>query len=210
MIPKIKILIVDDHNLIAEAWESILNAEDNFEVIGKATTEREAIEIALEESPDIVLMDINLAEGDGFSCTSQIYGQLPKTKILGLSFHDDLTLIKKLFSNGASGYLTKTSSFKELITAIDTINNGEEYICTEVKNKYFKQMMNDNDTSKELTNREIEIVKLIAAGLTSIVIGDQLNVSNRTIDTHRHNILKKINLHNSAQLGIWAKNKGYI
>lgn len=210
MIPKVKILIVDDHNLIAEAWESILNAEDDFEVVGRAATESKAIEIALEERPDIVLMDINLAEGDGFSCTSQIYNQLPKTKVIGLSIHDDLALVKKLFSNGASGYLTKNCSSEELIIAINTIKTGEEYICAEIKNKYFQKMMNGDSSSKELTDREIEIVKLIATGLTSKVIGDQLNVSNRTIDTHRHNILKKLDLQNSAQLSIWAKNKGYV
>lgn len=210
MLPKIKILIVEGHQLIAEAWGCVLNTVANFEVVSTVDNEKDAIEIALDKRPDIVLMGLNLTEGDGFSCTFEIYNQLPKTKIIGLSIHDDLALVKKLLKKGASGYLTKNCSSDELINAINQVSKGSEYICSEIKNKFFKRVMGNKSLSKELSNREIEIVKLIAAGMTSKVIGVQLHVSNRTIETHRNNILHKLALLNAAQLGIWAKNKGFV
>ncbi|MDX1653231.1 MAG: response regulator transcription factor [Brumimicrobium sp.] len=207
---KIKILIVDDHNLIAQAWMSILKAEQSMEVVGIATGETEAIQMAQAYRPNIVLMDINLKQGDGFEATKTIMNKLPKVNVIGLSIHDDTALVKKLLSNGAKGYLTKNSSKEELIRAIEKVDSGEQYICEEIKDKFVKTMFGTESSEPELTNREIEIVKLIAGGLTSKEIGNILNVSNRTVDTHRHNILKKLNLPNSAQLSIWAKNKGYI
>lgn len=206
----LKILIVDDHNLIAEAWEGILQAEDNIVVLGKAKGEDEAVKIALEKRPDVVLMDINLAQGDGFGCTSQISSQLPKVRIIGLSIHDDLALVKKLFKNGASGYLTKNSSKDVLMDAIKSVMKGEEFICKEIKDKYFEKLMSGEKSEEELTEREHDIVRLVAHGKTSKEIGDELHVSNRTVDSHRHRIFKKLNMNNTAQLVIWAKNKGII
>ncbi|MEX2484601.1 MAG: response regulator transcription factor [Brumimicrobium sp.] len=206
----IKILIVDDHNLIAQAWTSILQAEADLEVVGIATGSEDAFQMAQAYRPHIVLMDINLKEGDGFEATRAIINNLPKVKVIGLSIHDDTALVKKLLSSGAKGYLTKNSSKDELIKAIHKVDLGEQYICDEVKDKFVKSMFSSEDSEPELTSREIEIVKLIAKGLTSKDIGTSLNVSNRTIDTHRHNILKKLNIPNSAQLSIWAKNKGFV
>jgi two-component system invasion response regulator UvrY len=207
---KIKVLIVDDHNLIAQAWTSILQEEEDMNVVGIASSSEEAQQMAHAYRPNIVLMDINLKEGDGFEATEAIINKQPKTKVIGLSIHDDTALVKKIISKGALGYLTKNSSKQELIKAIRTVDSGQQYICEEIKDKFLKSMFSSDEESVELTNREIEIVKLIATGMTSKEIGSKLNVSNRTIDTHRHNILKKLNIPNSAQLGIWAKNKGYI
>lgn len=206
----LKILIIDDHNLIAEAWEGILQAEPNLTVIGKARGEDEGVAIALKERPNIVLMDINLAQGDGFGCTTRISEQLPKVKIIGLSIHDDLALVKKLFKNGASGYLTKNSSTETLLEAIRTVSDGEEFICKEIKDKYFEKLMSNDKNEEELTEREHDIVRLVAVGKTSKEIGEELHVSNRTVDSHRHRIFKKLNMNNTAQLVIWAKNKGLV
>lgn len=207
---KLKVLIVDDHNLIAEAWEGILQSEDHISVVGKAKGEDEGVELALDKRPDIVLMDINLAQGDGFGCTSRISEQLPKVRIIGLSIHDDLALVKKLFKNGASGYLTKNSSTDVLLDAIKTVMKGEEFICKEIKEKYFEKLMSGDKGEEELTEREYDIVRLVALGKTSKEIGEELHVSNRTVDSHRHRIFKKLNMNNTAQLVIWAKNKGVI
>jgi DNA-binding NarL/FixJ family response regulator len=181
-----------------------------MQVVGIAASSEEAQQMAHSYRPNIVLMDINLKEGDGFEATEAIINKQPKTKVIGLSIHDDTALVKKIISKGALGYLTKNSSKEELIKAIRTVDLGQQYICEEIKDKFLKSMFSNEGDAVELTNREIQIVKLIATGLTSKEIGQNLNVSNRTIDTHRHNILKKLNIPNSAQLGIWAKNKGYI
>ena len=206
----VKILIVDDHHLIAQAWSTVLQEQESFEVIGTAAGERDAIALAKSYRPEVILMDINLKEGDGFQATKEISNTLPKTSIIGLSIHDDTALVKKMLNHGAKGYLTKNSSKEELIKAINEVHNGNQYICEEIKEKFVKSMFGGEEEQPELTNREIEIVKLIAKGFTSRDIGDQLSVSNRTVDTHRHNILKKLNIPNSAQLSIWARDKGYV
>lgn len=206
----INILIVDDHNLIAQAWSTILSEEEDFKVIGTASGAREAVSIAKSYRPNIVLMDLNLKEGDGFTCTEEINNTLPNVRIIGLSIHDDTALVKKMLSKGAKGYLTKNSSKEELTAAIRQVNDGNQYICNEIKEKYVSSMFGGGSDEPELTNREIEIVKLIAQGFTSKDIGLQLDVSNRTVDTHRHNILKKLDIPNSAQLSIWARDKGFV
>lgn len=206
----INILIVDDHHLIAQAWTTILETQDGFDVKATASGAKEAVELARKYRPNIILMDINLKDGDGFECTKEICNTLPNVKVIGLSIHDDTALVKKILANGANGYLTKNSSKEELIEAIKQVHGGNQYICNEIKDKYVKSMFGGGNEEPELTNREIEIVKLIAKGFTSKDIGEQLNVSNRTVDTHRHNILKKLDLPNSAQLSIWTRDKGYV
>ena len=157
-------------------------------------------------------MDINLKGSSGFEATENIINQIPKVKVIGLSIHDDLSVVKKIFSLGATGYLTKNSSKKELIESIHRVYRGEKFICEEINERFSKtNKMDEKDSNKkELTTKEIEIIKYITQGLTSKEIGEMLKISNRTVDTHRHNILKKLEIPNSAQLSTWAKEKGYV
>jgi DNA-binding NarL/FixJ family response regulator len=212
MSESIKVLIVDDHKLIVEAWTNILNTVSNFSVCGCADNAEDALFLSHRHRPDIILMDINLKGSSGFEATESIINQLPKTKVIALSIHDDLSIVKKIFTIGATGYLTKNSSKKELIESIQKVFDGEKYICEEIKERFLASAMNGNDENakKELTSKEIEIVKFITKGLTSKEIGEMLNISNRTVDTHRHNILKKLDIPNAAQLSSWAKEKGYV
>lgn len=208
----IKVLIVDDHTLISEAWTSLLSTAPGISVIGNADSEEDAFDKAMQLRPDIILMDINLGQGSGIDATIKINDVLPKTKIIGLSLHDDITYVKKFLAVGAKGYLTKNTNKSELISAIHEVNQGNLFIGKEIKDRYFTSLLNmDTATSqKELTMKEIEIVKLIANGLTSKEIGVKLFLSPRTIEKHRHNILKKLSLPNAAQLSSWAKDKGYV
>lgn len=203
------ILIVEDQVLIAEAWSLILSTE-GFEVCSMARGAKQAIEEAKKYRPDIVLMDINLKEGDGYEVTEEIVNTLPKTKVIGLSFYDEIALVKKMINKGAKGYLTKDCSKSELIEAINSVMDGEQYISKEIKDKFVSSMLNEREAEVELTSREIEVIKLIAKGFTSKEIGKHLDVSSRTIDTHRYNALKKLDLPNSALLSIWAKEKGFV
>lgn len=207
----IKILIVDDHNLIVEAWTNILNAVDGYIVCGSCDTAEEALTLTHRYRPDIVLMDINLKGGTGFEATDNIMNQIPKTKIIGLSIHDDLSIVKKIFAKGAKGYLTKNSSKTELIASIRKVHNNETFVCDEIKDRFFNSALNEDDstTKKDLTSKEIDIIRYISKGMTSKEIGDILNISHRTVETHRHNILKKLDIPNSALLTSWAKDKGY-
>lgn len=208
----IKVLIVDDHKLISEAWTSLLKDAPGISVIGNADNENDAFDKAIQFRPDIILMDINLGQGSGIDATIKINDALPKTKVIGLSLHDDITYVKKFLAVGAKGYLTKNTNKSELISAIHEVNQGNLFIGKEIKDRYFTSLLNmDTATSqKELTMKEIEIVKLIANGLTSKEIGVKLFLSPRTIEKHRHNILKKLSLPNAAQLSSWAKDKGYV
>ncbi len=162
--------------------------------------------------PDVVLMDINLGEGSGFNATEKINDSMPKTRVIGLSLHDDITYVKKFLSIGAKGYLTKNTNKTELIDAIHNVYKGETFIGSDIKDRYFTSLLNvkPGDSKKELTMKEIEIVKLISKGFTSKEIAEQLFISHRTVETHRHNILKKLDLPNAAQLSSWAKEKGYV
>ena len=207
----IKVLIVDDHKLISEAWSSLLKDAPQIVVCGTADSEKSAFDQSIIHKPDIVLMDINLGPGSGLSAAQKILDTLPKTRVIGLSLHDDITYVKKFLSMGAKGYLTKNTNKSELISAIHAVYNGELFIASEIKDRYFASLLNvDDSEKKELTMKEIEIVKWIAQGLTSKEIADKLFVSHRTIETHRHNILKKLELPNAAQLSSWAKDKGYV
>jgi DNA-binding NarL/FixJ family response regulator len=210
----IKILIVEDHKLITQAWKMILESQENFKVIAEADNAKDAYELCIGYRPDIVLMDINLKESNGIDATATITNSLPKTKIIGLSLHSDISIVKRLISVGAKGYLSKNCDRSEMIEAIHKVFAGEIYIAAEIKDRYFSSMMQvqseNAEAKKELTTKEIEIIKLISTGMTSKEIGDKLFISSRTVDTHRHNILKKLDIPNAAQLSRWAIEKGYV
>lgn len=208
----INILIVDDQKLIIEAWTNLLNTVDNFNIVSFATNEKEAIEKSLIYRPDIILLDINLGNSSGFDVCKKITNQLPKTKVIGLSLHDKVAITQKIIANGAKGYLTKNIETEELVEAIHKVYNGETYICKEMQEKFVQQMMFNKTKDKpgELTIKEIEILQLIARGLTSKEIGNDTFISPRTVDTHRHNILKKLSLPNTARLVSWAVQNGYL
>ncbi len=189
----------------------MLQNEDDFTIVGSADNEKDAIQFATNLRPDIILMDINLKDGNGMQATSEICNILPKTKVIGLSLHDDVAFVKKILSLGAKGYLTKNANKTEFMEAIRKVYGGESYIAAEIRDKLFHSMMFEPDQKKkELTMKEIEIVKLISQGLTSKEIGEKIFLSPRTVETHRHNILKKLEIPNAAQLTKWAKEKGYI
>mgnify|MGYP000644203176 CR=1 FL=1 len=208
----IQVFIVEDHQLISEAWKHLLKDEENITVVGTADNQNDAILFANNLRPDIILMDINLKQGNGIEATESICNTLPKTKVIGLSLHDDIAFVKKFLSVGAKGYLTKNTTKSELVEAINRVSNGDIFIANDLKDRYFSSMLmgQEDDKKKELTFKEIEIVKLIAEGLTSQEIGDKLFISKRTVETHRHNILKKLDLPNAAQLISYAKEKGIV
>jgi two-component system invasion response regulator UvrY len=209
----IKIFIVDDQQLIIEAWTNLLNSYEEFSVVSHAMNEKDAIEGCLVYRPDVVLLDINLKGASGIDVCEDITNQLPKTKVIGLSLHDKVAIVQKIISKGAKGYVTKNVMKEELVEAIKAVYDGQTYICKEMQDKFVQQMMfkdGEDDGTKELTIKEIEILQLIARGLTSKEIADEIFVSPRTIETHRHNILKKLDLPNTARLISWAVQNGYL
>lgn len=200
---KISILLADDHQLIRETWKYILDADPRFTVVGTAENGEQAIEIAQNTRPKVVLMDINMHEMSGFEATRQIKKVSPGSKVIGVSMHSMPAYAKKMLSLGASGYVTKNSSKSELIKAIIDVSEGKISICDEVKNIITNQEM-DQDIPKQdinsLSKRELEVVQFIKKGLSSKEISGQISVSIKTVEVHRYNILKKLALPNSAAL----------
>ena len=200
---KVTILIADDHKLIRETWSFILNNDPRFEVIAECGDSEQAVEVARTMRPQIVLMDINMTPISGFEATEKIRKVSPASKIIGVSMHSQPAYAKKMLQIGAKGYVTKNSSKEEMIKAILEVNNGNKYICDEIKNNISELVLEENKdlpNVNALTEREIQIINLIKEGLSSKEIASQLNISLNTVEVHRHNILKKLKLKNSASL----------
>lgn len=206
---KITILLVDDHKLIRDSWAFILNSDPRFTVIGETSSGEEAIEIAGEKRPQIILMDVNMTPINGFDATKQIHKISPESKVIAVSMHTMPAYAKRMMQLGAMGYVTKNSSKDEMVTAIIEVNNGKKYICEEVKAILAEQEMDENtDELNNLSRRELDIIKLIKEGLSSKEIALQLDLSLKTVEVHRYNILKKLKLKNTAALVNYINAKG--
>jgi DNA-binding NarL/FixJ family response regulator len=200
---KITILLVDDHKLVRESWSFILNSDPRFQVVGETSDVNEAVKIAKEQNPRIVLMDINMSPVNGFEGTKMIRKYSPGSRIIGISMHSMPAYARRMLNAGALGYLTKNSSKDEMLKAIVEVNDGRKYVCDEVKNILAQQEL-EEDTGKPdmnaLSQRELDVVKLIREGMSSKEIARQLDISLKTVEVHRYNILKKLNLKNTAAL----------
>lgn len=202
MTNKISIMIVDDHVLVAEMWAEIINSDPRFYVTDICDNTDKAIEMVKLNRPDIVIMDINIQPISGIDATKQIKKISPGTKVIGVSMHNQPSFAKRMLKSGAQGYVTKSSPKHEMFDAITAAINGKIYICKEIQENLSKQILiedEDNSISK-LTEREIEILKLIKEGLSSKEIGEKIYLSFRTIEVHRSNILRKLNQKNTPSL----------
>lgn len=200
---KITVLIVDDHTLIRETWSFLLGRNENFEVIAEVGDGQRAIDIARDKRPNIVLLDINMTPLNGFDVLKMVRKQSPGSKVIAVSMHSQPAYAKKMLRMGAKGYITKNSPRQEMLDAIMDVYNGNTYICQEVKNILSDQMLNEEDTAaglNQLSEREIEVINQIRDGLSSKEIADRLAISIKTVEVHRHNILKKLKVKNTASL----------
>ena len=206
---KITILIADDHTLVRETWSFILNTDERFNVIAESGSGEDAVEQAKLLRPNIVIMDINLPGINGIEATQLIRKYSPASKILGVSLHTQPTYARKMIQKGAMGYVTKNSSREEMFKAIIEVQNGRRYICDEIKNILSEQVINGEDPQtglNALSQREIEIINFIKKGFSSKEIAESLDISVKTVEVHRYNVLKKLNLKNSAALVNYINN----
>ena len=199
---KISIMIVDDHTLIRETWSFLLGRDENFEVVAEVGDGEQAVEIAKQKRPGIVLLDINMVPLNGFDVLKLIRKFSPGSKVIAVSMHSQPAYAKKMLRLGAKGYVTKNSPRHEMIDAINDVNAGNIYICKEVKNILSEQMLGEEHGSglNLLSEREIEVINQIKDGLSSKEIADRLGISIKTVEVHRHNILKKLKVKNTASL----------
>ena len=211
MMEKITVLIADDHKLIRETWSFILNSDPRFSVVAQCSNGEEAIEMAQKLRPKIALLDINMAPMNGIEATEQIRKFSPSTKIIGVSMHSQPAYVKKLLKLGAMGYVTKNSPQQEMFDAIAAVHEGKRYICAEVKTILSEQIFEEESTgANTLSSRELDVIKHIKEGLSSKEISTKLNISLKTVEVHRHNILKKLNLKNSAALVNFINSSGLV
>ena len=194
----IKVFIIDDHQVIIEGIRSLLEGEDSIEWMGSTKLPDELMAILSRKLPDVLLMDINLPQKSGLELCKEVKEKYPSVNINGLSTSDQASIIRKMIENGASGYLLKDASKQEIITALHTVNAGNDYTSFSVA-EVLKNKMPDSALPL-LTKREKEILELIAEGLTNQEIACQLYLNVTTIDSHRKNMLTKFNVKNTAAL----------
>jgi DNA-binding NarL/FixJ family response regulator len=202
---KIRLLLADDHALVLDGLEALLLQEPSFEIAAKAGNGKEAIQKLAEHSIDIALLDIDMPEMNGFEVTFYIIANQLSTKILLLSMHAEPSLVNKALEIGADGYVLKTAELEELVFALKQVKRGKKYFDanlfmhkTSVGGVLYTQ--NGVTALSGLTTREKEILKLLSNGLNNNEIGEQLFISPKTVDTHRTNLMRKLNVHNIAAL----------
>ncbi|MBL1232104.1 MAG: DNA-binding response regulator [Flavobacteriales bacterium] len=203
----INILLVDDHTLIREGLKLILKKNKNFKIIGEASNGVEAIRYIDKnaEKIHVVMLDITMPELDGFEVAKIIKQNHPEIKILALTMHSEESYITKMIDVGVHGYVLKDSNLEDLSTAIKTILEGKPYYSSDVSAIMINSLMNkdkkkDNSELDNLTDREVQIINLITEGMKSSEIADQLRLSTRTIEVHRRNLMKKLDVKNTAEL----------
>ncbi len=212
---KIRVLLVDDHAILREGIKALLEKQDNIEVVAEAADGREAISRVAQFRPDVVVLDISMPMMDGLESTRQMKRHNPDIKVLVLTMHDNEEYFFQLLRAGASGYVTKKSVSRELVSAIEAVYRGESFFCPTMAKFLLSDFLRldkavENTSQEELTPREREIVKLIAEGYTNQQIADLLHRSVKTIESHRSNILRKLGIHDSIELVKYAVRKKLI
>ena len=213
--PQIRILLADDHDLILEGLCSLIREEPGLEVVASAQDGREALRLAKKERPHLVVMDIAMPGLNGIDATRHIAEELPGTKILCLSMHKERSMVTAMFRAGASGYIVKNSAGRELIGAIRCITEGKTYISPSIAGDIVDTLLNgthedSQNPFKELTQREREVLQLLAEGLHTKEIASELDISHKTVAVHRLKVMEKLDCQSVADLTRYAIRHGLV
>lgn len=212
---KIKLLLADDHAVVRSGLRMLLEAQTDMEIVGEAENGREAVDLAQELHPDIILMDILMPELNGIEATRLVKEAVPDTAVLALTMYEDDQYFFEMLKAGASGYIPKRAAPDDLVTAIRTVYQGEVFLYPSLAARlvqgYVKQDMPGSSSPQDnLTDREREVLILIADGLTNAEIAGRLGISVKTVDRHRENLMHKLNLHSRVDLVKYAIKHGLI
>ncbi len=211
----IKIIIADDHQMFIDGIKSLLKTNKNMSIVGEANNGVQLLEVLSKTPADIILMDVNMPEMDGIEATKQVCQKYPNTKVLMLTMFNTRDYIEKLLRAGAHGYILKNTGKEELHEAIETLIKGESYFSKEVTERIMeglqkKKSTENNPMTVELTEREKDVLKLIAQELTTQEIADKLYISFHTVETHRKNLISKLGVRNIAGLVKYAVMNGFV
>ena len=209
----IKILLADDHKITRDGLKALLENQDNLRVVGEAENGRQAVRLALDLEPDVIVMDINMPELNGIEATRQILAELPATKIIALSMYSDKRYVVGMLKAGVSGYLLKNCAFDELVAAISAVMKNQNYMSQKIAGTVMKDYASilessDSSPASQLTVREREVLQLIAEGLKTKDIAARIHVSVKTVETHRQQIMRKLNAKSVAELTKIALREG--
>jgi len=210
---KVKILIADDHRLFRDGLKALLEKQADIQVIGETSDGIATVKAAIEKKPDIILMDISMPELNGIEATRRIIERQPATRIIILSMHSDQRYITECLKAGAAGYILKDCPTKELLEAIHSVVLKQIYLSSQITESVVRDYVNINKGSNNavfnvLSQREREVLQLLAEGKSTKQIAEKLSVSVKTIETHRKQIMDKLNIHNIAQLTKYAIKEG--
>ena len=211
-----KIVIAEDHTILRDGLRSLLSSGEQYEVVGEAADGLEAVRCIEQRSPDLILLDLSMPRMSGASVIKEVKTRFPEVKVLALSVHDSEEYILETFELGADGYCTKAASHSELLMAIGSVLSGKRYISPDISDKVLQGFIEERKTLKSasswetLTQREKEVLKMVGEGYKNKEIADFLCISVKTVQKHRANIMRKLNLHTASLLTSYAIDKGLV
>ncbi len=210
------ILLVDDHEIVRAGLRSLLERQEDIGIVGEASSGVEAVELATQYQPDVILMDVSMSDMDGIEATRRVKEKAPKVNVLALTVHEEEAYFFEMLSAGASGYVPKRASPQVLLTAISIVAQGDVFLHPVVAGTLVREYLQNGQPAASqrvyngLTPRQREVLTLIAEGLSNQDIADRLDISIRTVERHRENIMRRLNLHSRVELVKYALRKGLI
>jgi DNA-binding NarL/FixJ family response regulator len=215
-VEKLNIVLAEDHTILREGLRALLSAEPGFEIIGEAQNGREAVRCVERLEPDLLLMDLSMPRMSGMDAIREIKNRYPEIKIIALTVHKTEEYLLTTLKAGADGYVLKDATHEELVMAIKNVMRGKSYLSPGVSEKVIEGYLEGRESNRAaspwetLSQREREVLKLIAEGFKNKEIAEDLCISLKTVEKHRANLMKKLDLHNAAALTVYAVQKGLV
>jgi two-component system response regulator NreC len=209
----IRVLLADDHKIVRQGLHALLEKQPDIEVVAESENGRNAVRLAAEMAPDVVIMDISMPDLNGVEAAKQILDKSPDIKIVALSIHSDALFVTEMLKSGAAGYLLKDCAFEELVRAIRTVLDNKTYLSPSISgvvvDDYIHRLTKSDFTGKEaISDREREVLQLMSEGNSTKQIAQKLHISVKTVETHRRQIMNKLDIHTIAELTKYAIRKG--